>query len=196
MPMSDAEIEAVTVGGARRLDGPIAIAEYDPDWPRQFDREALRIRTALGEAALAIEHVGSTAVPGLAAKPIIDIHLVVADAAREEAYAPPLERAGYRLTIREPHWFDHRMFKGHKPAVNLHVFSPGCPELVRVRLFRDWLRQSPDDAALYAMTKRRLAGMTWAYVQNYADAKQGVIDEIMARARAWAAAQAGLGGDL
>jgi GrpB-like predicted nucleotidyltransferase (UPF0157 family) len=196
MPMSDAEIEAVTVGGARRLDGPIEIAEYDPDWPRQFDREVLRIRAALGEQALAVEHVGSTAVPGLAAKPIIDIHLVVADAVREEAYAPLLEGAGYRLTIRKPHWFDHRMFKGRKPAVNLHVFSPDCPELVRVRLFRDWLRRSPDDAALYATTKRRLAGMTWAYVQNYADAKQGVIDEIMERARAWVAAQAGLGGDL
>ena len=77
--MSDAEMEAVTVGGARRLDGPIEIAEYDPDWPRQFDREALRIRAALGGQALAIEHVGSTAVPGLAAKPIIDIHLVVAE---------------------------------------------------------------------------------------------------------------------
>ena len=88
------------------------------------------------------------------------------------------------------------MFKGHKPAVNLHVFSAGCPELERVRLFRDWLRRSPDDAVLYATTKRRLAGMTWAYVQNYADAKQGVIDEIMARARAWVAGQAGLGGDL
>ncbi len=185
--MSDAEIKAATVGGARRHDNTIELAEYDPDWPRQFDREALRIRAALGEQALAIEHVGSTAVPGLAAKPIIDIHLVVADAAREEAYAPPLEQAGYKLTIREPTWFDHRMFKGRRPAVNLHVFSRGCPELARVRLLRDWLRHSPEDAALYAATKRRLAGMTWAYVQNYADAKQGVIDAVMARAHAWAA---------
>jgi len=168
-------------------EGKIEISSYNPDWRRQFDDEAGRIRAALGTAALSIEHVGSTAVPGLAAKPVIDIHLVVADAAREMNYAPSLESAGYKMVIREPDWFEHRMFEGKTPRVNVHVFSKRCPEVERVRLFRDWLRQSAEDAALYAETKRRLAAGNWTSVQSYAHAKQDVIDEIMARALAWAA---------
>ena len=168
-------------------EGKIEISSYNPDWRRQFDDEAGRIRAALGTAALSIEHVGSTAVPGLAAKPVIDIHLVVADAAREKNYAPSLESAGYKMVIREPDWFEHRMFEGKTPRVNVHVFSKRCPEVERVRLFRDWLRQSAEDAALYAETKRRLAAGNWTSVQSYAHAKQDVIDEIMARALAWVA---------
>src|ERR1700690_899325 len=168
-------------------EGKIEISSYNPDWRRQFDDEAGRIRAALGTVALSIEHVGSTAVPGLAAKPVIDIHLVVADAAREMNYAPSLESAGYKMVIREPDWFEHRMLKGETPSVNLHVFSKGCPEVDRVRLFRDWLRESAEDAALYAETKRRLAAGNWASVQSDADAKQDVIGDIMARAHVWAA---------
>lgn len=98
---------------------------------------------------------------------------------------PALERAGYRLVIREPEWFAHRLFKGGAPQTNLHVFSDGCVELDRCRLFRDWLRVSPQDVELYARTKQELAIQTWAHVQDHANAKQGVIAEIMARARAW-----------
>ena len=187
-PMTDAAIEAVSPQGAERPRGRIEVVDYDPAWPAQFDVEAARIRAALGLAALAVEHVGSTAVPGLAAKPVIDIHLAVADSADEAAFAPRLEQAGYRLIIREPDWFEHRMFRGDTPSVNLHVFTAGCPELGRVRLFRDWLRTNEADRSLYGDTKRRLAQGDWAYVQNYADAKQPVISAIYERAEAWAAA--------
>lgn len=183
--MTDAAIQAASIGEAERGQ-TIEIVAYDPEWPVAFEAAAARIQAALGEAALVIEHVGSTAVPGLAAKPVIDINLTVADSADEAAYAAKLESAGYRLVIREPDWFEHRMFKGGAPAVNLHVFTVGCPELGRMRLLRDWLRCSPEDVALYAATKRRLAAQSWTYVQNYADAKSEVVQAIMARAEAWA----------
>jgi GrpB-like predicted nucleotidyltransferase (UPF0157 family) len=175
--------------GPERAGGTIAVVDYDPAWPVLFAAQAQKVRAALGEAALDVEHVGSTSAPGLAAKPVIDINLTVASSADEGSYAPALEAAGYRLAVREPQWFEHRMFKGVDPAVNLHVFSAGCPELARMRLMRDWLRESPQDLALYAATKRRLAASDWAYVQDYADAKGEVVGEIMARAEAWAASR-------
>ena len=162
----------------------VEVVPYDAAWPRLFAAEEAKIRGALGAAALLIEHVGSTAVPGLAAKPVIDVQLAVRDSTDEAAYRSALERAGYRLIIREPEWFEHRLFKGAAPETNLHVFSAGCPELDRCRLFRDWLRITPQDVALYARTKQELATQTWAHVQDYANAKQGVIAEIMARAEA------------
>jgi GrpB-like predicted nucleotidyltransferase (UPF0157 family) len=119
VPLSDAEIRAATIGELKPLDSPILLADYDPHWPRLFEREAARIRRALGGRALRIEHVGSTSVPGIAAKPIIDIVLVVADSADEQAYVPPLEAAGYVLRIREPEWFEHRVLKGSDTNVNL-----------------------------------------------------------------------------
>ena len=122
-------------------------------------------------------------MPGLAAKPIIDIVLVVADSADEGAYARSLEAAGYVLRIREPDWFEHRMFKGPDTDINLHVFSFGCPEIERTLRFRDWLRANAGDRALYERTKRALATREWEHVQNYADAKTAIIDEILARAR-------------
>jgi GrpB-like predicted nucleotidyltransferase (UPF0157 family) len=170
-----------------RVAGKVAVVDYDPVWPAQFAAEAAKVRAALGAAALGVEHVGSTSVPGLAAKPVIDINLTVADSADEASYARALETAGYRLAVREPAWFEHRMFKGAGPAVNLHVFSAGCPELARMRLMRDWLRANPDDLALYAATKRQLAERGWDLVQDYADAKGEVVGQIMARAEAWAA---------
>jgi GrpB-like predicted nucleotidyltransferase (UPF0157 family) len=182
-PLTDEEIRASTVGGpAKQLSGPILLADYDPAWPELFEREAARIKAALGERALRIEHVGSTSVPGLAAKPIIDIVLVVPDSADEPAYAPPLEAAGYVLSIREPDWFEHRVFKGPDTNVNLHVFSAGCAEIERMVGFRDWLRQNDDDRDLYECSKRELAQKTWKYVQNYADAKTAVVEEILVRA--------------
>lgn len=163
--------------------GPIVIAEYDPRWPALFHREAGRIRAALGERAIVIEHTGSTSIPGLAAKPTIDILVVVASSADEESYAPALESAGYVLRIREADWHEHRMFKGPDTSVNVHVLSSGCPEIDRILLFRDWLRANRADRELYAQTKRELAGNDWTYVQQYADAKTAVIEEIIARAR-------------
>ena len=163
----------------------VEIVPYDAGWPKLFAGEESKIHAALGGAALLIEHIGSTAVPGLPAKPVIDVQLAVSDCADEGAYCAALEQAGYRLVVREPEWFEHRLFKGADPETNLHVFSAGCPEMDRCRLFRDWLRVSPQDLQLYARTKQDLATRGWAHVQNYADAKQGVIAEIMARAAAW-----------
>jgi GrpB-like predicted nucleotidyltransferase (UPF0157 family) len=109
--------------------------------------------------------------------------LVVADTRDEEAYVPALEAAGYVLWIREPEWFEHRLFKGPDTNVNLHVYSVGCPEIERYLLFRDRLRSNQADLELYLRAKRELAARTWKYVQNYADAKTAVVEEIIARAR-------------
>jgi GrpB-like predicted nucleotidyltransferase (UPF0157 family) len=181
--MTEEQILAATVGERRVHEGPVHLAEYDPPWPERFDREAERIAAALGERALMIEHVGSTSVPGLAAKPTIDILLIVADSADEEAYLPALEAAGYALRIREPDWNEHRMVVDHAANVQVHVLSEGCPEIERVLLFRDRLRSDAADRALYERTKRELAMRTWRYVQSYADAKGDVVEEIIARAR-------------
>ena len=134
--------------------------------------------------ALLVEHAGSTSVPGLAAKPIIDIVLVVADSSDETSYVPELETAGYVLRIREPDWFEHRCFKGPDTNVNLHTFSDGCEEVATMLAFRDRLRADDADRRLYEDAKRELAAREWKYVQNYADAKSEVVQAILARALA------------
>ena len=180
---TEEEIRAYTIGELKPLSGRILLADYDSQWPALFAREAERIRSALGSLAVRIEHVGSTSVQGLAAKPVIDLLLVVADSAQEDAYAPALEAAGYVLRIREPNWYEHRMFKGPDTDINLHVFSSGCPEIDRMLLFRDWLRSNPVDRDFYARTKTALSQKEWTHVQYYADAKTAIIEEIMARIR-------------
>ncbi len=182
-PMTEEQILAATVGERRVHDGPVHLAEYDPSWPERFEREAERIAAALGERALLIEHVGSTSVPGLSAKPTIDVLLVVADSADEDAYLPAMEAAGYVLRIREPDWHEHRMVVDRVASVQVHVVSGGCPEIERWLIFRDRLRSDAADRELYERTKRELAARTWRYVQNYADAKGAVVEEIIARAR-------------
>jgi GrpB-like predicted nucleotidyltransferase (UPF0157 family) len=177
----EAELRAVTVGDLKPLLGPVELVDYDPAWPELFRREAERIRAVLGERVVLLEHTGSTSVPGLAAKPIIDLTLVVADSADEDAYLPTLEAAGYVLRIREPDWYEHRLFKGPDTNVNLHVFSVACPEIDRMLRFRDRLREHEADRELYERTKRWLAAKEWKYVQDYADAKTAVVEEILAR---------------
>jgi GrpB-like predicted nucleotidyltransferase (UPF0157 family) len=177
------EILAHRVGPVDPLNGTIYLAEYDSEWPGLFAREAARVRAALGARVVQLEHVGSTSVPGLAAKPRIDMILVVPDSADEPAYVPALEAAGYVLHVREPDWYEHRVFKGPDTDVNLHVFSPGCVEIERMVGFRNWLRAHPDDRMLYERTKRGLAARVWKYIQNYADAKSAVVEEILARAQ-------------
>jgi GrpB-like predicted nucleotidyltransferase (UPF0157 family) len=178
---SEEEIRTYTIGELKPLCSGILIVEYNPQWPELFAREADRIQRVLGSLALRIEHAGSTSVPGLAAKPIIDLLLVVGDSAQEDSYAPALEAAGYALRIREPNWYEHRMFKGPDTDINLHVFSSGCPEIARMLMFRDWLRSNAADRDLYADTKVALSRKGWTYVQNYTDAKTAVIKEILAR---------------
>jgi GrpB-like predicted nucleotidyltransferase (UPF0157 family) len=175
----------------------VILAEPDPGWADVYAVEETRIRGALGESLAELHHVGSTAVPGLAAKPVIDIVLLVTDSADEDSYAPALQAAGYHFHLREPHWHEHRLFKrgtphfatpdhrtGEQAKVNLHVFTAGSIEAHRMLAFRDWLRGHPADRDLYESTKRTLASRRWEYVQDYADAKAAVVGEIMGRALA------------
>jgi len=111
------------VGKLKPHNAAINLVEYDTHWPHLFEREVKRIVFALRGKALLVEHIGSTSVPGLCAKPIIDILLIVADSSNELSYVPALEVAGYTLRIREPEWFEHRVFKGPDIDINLHVFS-------------------------------------------------------------------------
>lgn len=175
-------MQAAHVGAPTPHNGAIYLADYDPTWPEQYAAEAAKMRAALGERALLLEHVGSTSVPGLPAKPRLDIILAVKDSADEAAYVPALEAAGYALHIREPGWRQHRLLKGESPDVNLHVFSAGSEEVERMLLFRDWLRSHDDDRDRYAHTKRELAAREWKYTQHYADAKSEVVREILTRA--------------
>jgi len=185
-PRDLAELEARMarnlIGPPVKLTGPIVIADYDAGWPLLYEREAARIHSALGTRVKRMAHVGSTSVPGLPAKPLIDIVLEVADSADEDAYVPRLEQAGYRLRGREPDWFEHRLFKGPDTDVNLHTFSAGCAEVDRMLRFRDWLRTNAADRELYVRTKRELAAKRWTYMQEYADAKTEIVKEITARA--------------
>jgi len=180
---------------ARETAPQVFLAEHDPVWAEQYATEEALIRAALGAVLGAVQHAGSTSVPGLAAKPVVDIILTVADPAAEDAYVGPLESVGYVFHHREPHWHQHRLFKKgaphfspdrpvDQPRVNLHVFPDGCEEVVRMLAFRDWLTQDDADRRLYEDTKRRLAKRSWKNVQDYADAKTEVVTEIMERALA------------
>jgi GrpB-like predicted nucleotidyltransferase (UPF0157 family) len=184
-PETDEEMAAIRVGGTvTPLNAQVYLAPYDPAWPAQYAGEAAKIRAALGERALVLEHVGSTSIPGLCAKPIIDILLAVADSGDEDAYVPALTAQGYRLHLREPDWEQHRVMKGENPYVNLHVFTAGSREVTRMLAFRDRCRAHPDEFALYEATKRELAGRVWRHVQHYANAKEEVVEAIIARAQA------------
>lgn len=179
----DHVLDQVLVGG--REQRSIVIVDYDPAWPARFELERERIARALGAFALRIDHVGSTAVPGLAAKPIVDIAVSVVDPA-DEVIIAPMEGAGYELRVREP---DHRMFRTPQRDVHVHVWRDSDPEVERHLRFRDWLRKSPEDRLAYERLKRDLAGRDWPDMNYYADAKGELIDEIIARAGGPARAQ-------
>jgi len=172
-----------------RLQGRIELAEYDPSWPELYAREEERLRRVLGDRIARLAHAGSTSAPGLPAKPIVDIVLEVPDTRDEAAYVAPLEAAGYTLTIREPSWYEHRLFKGPDTNIDLHVFPRACSEVDRMLIFRDWLRTYEPDRDRYLRAKRELAARDWEYVQDYADAKSEVVGEIMRRALVGAAAR-------
>jgi GrpB-like predicted nucleotidyltransferase (UPF0157 family) len=188
----DEELEGylaeVMIGPLERAD--IRLADYDPAWPERFRREAAGIHAALGGRELSIEHIGSTSVPGLVAKPIVDILLVLDDPDDEASYLPALEAAGYVLRVREPDFDRHRMLRTQLKDVHVHVYPPDSAEIERYLLFRDRLRADGADRELYAATKRRLAARDWPTMQHYAEAKTEVVEAIIARA---AAAQATTG---
>lgn len=179
--MSDAE--SPLIGGLEPRE--IVVAEYDPAWPERYETLARAIRDVLGGTLLRIEHVGSTSVPGLAAKPIIDILAVVADSADEASYVPPLTAIGYELRVREPDFHEHRMLRTPARDVHLHVYSPGAAaEIDRLLAFRDRLRSNAEDRARYEAVKRRLASQRWPDMNAYADAKTEVVERIIAAAEA------------
>ncbi|MFV2143273.1 GrpB family protein [Isoptericola sp. G70] len=167
------------------LETDVAIADHDPAWADRFAQVESLVRGALDFRALVVEHVGSTAVPGLPAKPIIDIDLTVADSTDEQAYVPALTAAGFVLRVREPWWYEHRCLRHDGLPTNLHVWSPGSPEAFRHRLFRDWLRSAPEDRARYGHAKlaaAEAANAAGEHVMQYNARKQQVVREIYARA--------------
>jgi GrpB-like predicted nucleotidyltransferase (UPF0157 family) len=170
----------VLVGEPEKVE--IRIVDYQPAWAARFEAEAAHIRSALGNRGLQVEHIGSTSVPGLAAKPIVDVCVVVTDSSDEESYVPALEAAGYELRAREPDWHEHRMLRTPARDVHVHVFSKGSTEVDRQLAFRDHLRKDARDRALYEETKRQLASQDWPTMQHYADAKSDVVEAILARA--------------
>lgn len=176
--MADELLETGLIGGVEKRE--IEIVDYDPEWPRRFETHARIIADALGRVAVRIEHIGSTSVAGLAAKPVIDILVLVADSSCESAYLPRLEAAGYTLRVREPDWNEHRMFRTPERDVHVHVYSEGCPEVERNLTFRDRLRRNADDRRRYERVKRELAAREWSDMNEYAEAKTEVIESILA----------------
>lgn len=162
--------EAVTVG----------IHDYDAGWSAAFAEHRDRIRLALADVQVRIEHIGSTSVPGLAAKPIIDILVTVDDITAEEDYLDALLRAGYELRVREP---GHRLVRTPERDVHVHVYEQDARAADEYLLLRDRLRTDAADRALYEQTKRRLMQRRWDDMNAYADAKTAVIDAIKERAR-------------
>lgn len=168
---------AALVGEPPRTWHTVVIEDYDPAWPDRFAAARADLEKALGDLVLGVEHVGSTSVPGLAAKPIIDIDLLIEDTSDESRYDATLSSIGYRLVLREPWWYGHRMFVSAAEDINLHVWPRDAPEPVRHRLFRDWLRTHPEDRDLYAAAKRGLTHLGG----DYSLAKNDVIDRIYDR---------------
>lgn len=175
-------LETGLIGGVEKVK--IKVVDYDPEWPKKFEAHAGIIADALGSTPLLIEHIGSTSVPDLAAKPIIDILVVVRDSADEPAYLPHLAAAGYALRVREPDWNEHRMLRTPEKDVHVHVYSVGCTEIERNLTFRNRLRHNADDRRRYERIKRELASKEWPDMNAYADAKTEVIESILAAAQA------------
>ncbi len=181
VPHTEEQIQKHNTGEAKPINTRIQLIEYDSNWPEEYHAIEAKIRSALATLSIEIHHVGSTSVPGLAAKPIIDLVLELPDSTIESDYVPQLESAGFWLKIREADWFEHRMFKSHFAQVNLHVFTNGCSEVEKMIAFRNHLRSNKVDFDLYLAKKRELAEKIWKYTQNYADAKSAVVKDIFTR---------------
>ncbi|QMW64706.1 GrpB family protein [Mumia sp. ZJ1417] len=182
VPDQETTDEAFVAGAEPKVEGGVTVVPYDPAWPLTYVQVAQAVRDTVGDGVVALAHVGSTAVPGLAAKPVIDIDLVVADPADETSYVPALERAGFVLRIREPEWEQHRMLRLDVPMVNLHVFGPDSRETHRHLLFRDRLRGDVADREAYGALKSALAHQDFATVTAYNAAKAALIYAIYERA--------------
>lgn len=179
--MESESLETGLIGGAEKRE--IRVVDYDPTWSQYFKAHQEIIANALGDNALRIEHIGSTSVPDLAAKPIIDILIVVKNSAGESTYLSQLETAGYVLRVREPDWNEHRMMRTPEKDVHIHIYSVGCGEIERNLTFRDRLRTNAEDRRRYEETKRTLSKNDWPDMNAYANAKKEVIESIIAAAR-------------
>jgi GrpB-like predicted nucleotidyltransferase (UPF0157 family) len=174
----------------RKSKAKMVIVEPNPAWPQLFLDTKARIQAAVGSTAVGIHHAGSTSVPGLPAKDILDVDLVVKDIKDEASYVEQLGRAGFLFLFREPAWHQHRFFvdEGDQPntyPINLHVFGPDCPEVEKHRIFREWLVKTPEDLQLYAKVKRESAAASEAAgesMQEYTVRKNKVVQEILNRA--------------
>jgi GrpB-like predicted nucleotidyltransferase (UPF0157 family) len=179
----DAYLDQILVGGREPVE--IVICEFDPGWRQRFAAEQRRLNAALGDQAIAIEHIGSTEVPGLAAKPIIDILVTVDAIEPDDWYRSRLEAIDYLLRVREP---EHRMFRTPDRELHVHVWPAGHELVDKCLIFRDWLRHDAADRVLYEQYKRQLAQRQWSDMNHYAAAKSEVIVPILQRA-SWAASQ-------
>jgi GrpB-like predicted nucleotidyltransferase (UPF0157 family) len=179
----DAYLDEILIGDREPVE--IVVSEYDPSWPARFETERQRLVSALGDTAVRIEHIGSTALPGLAAKPIIDVLVTVNTVELvDERYRPNLEASGYLLRVSEP---DRKMFQTPTRDVHVHIW-PASHEADRaISDPPDWLRYNESDRHLYEQRKRELAGQ-WPDMNHYAEAKSDVIVPILERA-AWAKRQ-------
>ena len=174
--------------GSSRFD-TIKVVAYDKEWPARFASWRTLIASALEGVALRIDHVGSTSVPGLAAKPIVDIQVSVPDISDEERYVPALEQLGVQLRSRDDLHRYFRPFAARPRDVHVHVCPAGSDWERRHLLFRDYLRANPAACGVYAEAKREASRVWvddgWAYT----DAKSGVILDIMEDAERWAQAR-------
>lgn len=171
----------------RHTDIPLEVVPADPSWPAQFALVKSRIEAALGSQVTAVDHVGSTSVPDMIAKPVIDIDVTVANIQDESTYALALEDAGFQFILRDPSWNQHRLFYGYEPPANVHVFGPESKELIRHAAMRDWLKEHPEDRKIYADIKIKAskeAIENGEDVNQYNDRKSAVLQEILARALA------------
>lgn len=175
---ADPDDDVELFGGVEKRE--IVIVDPDPDWAQKFTTERNRIVHALGTRARRVDHIGSTAVPGLPAKPIIDINLSVDDVDDEAAYLPQLLAAGYQLRLRQR---GHRMARTPTKDVHVHVCTLGSDWEQRDLVFRDWLRTHPADRDRYATLKRQLAQQDWPDMNAYADAEGPFITEITRQAK-------------
>jgi GrpB-like predicted nucleotidyltransferase (UPF0157 family) len=171
----------------RPVKNPVLLVDPDPTWPQHFTRLKSLIQSVLGSKALAITHVGSTSIPNMPAKPVIDVDLTVEDILDEKSYVAPLESVGFLFLQRCPEWYEHRFFGCSAPpiAVNLHVWGPECPESTRHVIFKEWLLKAEGEREVYARVKReaaRDARREGEDVMGYNLRKEGVVREIYERA--------------
>jgi GrpB-like predicted nucleotidyltransferase (UPF0157 family) len=177
--LTEEQLQSISVGQRDTRHSTIELVSSDPAWAERFARLSHDIRSALGSRLVSIEHVGSTAIPGLPAKPIIDIDATVHDPADESGYRDALERLGFVLTIRESEWHQHRMFKLREPRTNLHIYAEGCSLPARDVAFRDLLRNDRQLAVTYSELKRELSSHKWSSSQHYAEGKSELIIDLL-----------------